>query len=171
MPPMDKPATNEEARDAMQRFITGYSKLSPHDNFDNAFNRCMRVTSATLETDTTSASATFHFTIPALYGNNPSGKTIHGGAVATFFDNTTSLPMLAVRKWWDGESGVTRNLNVSYFRPVLEREKMVLEAEVVQCGKRNATIKGVLRRDRDGVIVASCQHDKVRAESKEFFKL
>lgn len=166
-----KPQTNAKAQALMQTFIATYSKASPYNNFDNAFNRAVVVTSATLETATTPARATFTFTIPPLYGNNPSVKSVHGGAIAMFFDNITSLPMLAVRRWWDGFSGVTRNLSVSYFRPAYEGERVVVEAEVVQCGSRNATIRGVLKREADGVVLATCQHDKARPESKEHFKL
>lgn len=166
-----KPETDEEARVAMHHFIKSYSAVSPYGNFDNAFNRAVSCTSATLETDTTPAKATFAFTIPPLYGNNPTAKSVHGGAIATFFDNSTSLPMLAVRRWWGGYSGVTRNLSVTYFRPAHIGDQVLIEAEVVQCGKRNATIKGVLTRKQDGVVLAMCQHDKVRVEGPEFFKL
>ncbi|KAK4540043.1 hypothetical protein LTR36_009859 [Oleoguttula mirabilis] len=173
------PQTDEEARALMHRLIKTYSAASPRDNFDNAFNRAAACTAASLETATTAAKATVAFTIPpGLYGNNPASPTgassVHGGAIATFFDNSTSLPMLAVlpgKRWAGGFSGVTRNLSVTYFRPAHAGEAVVIEAEVVQCGKRNATISGVLRRVRDGVVLAMCRHDKVRLEGGEGFKL
>ena len=170
-PNIRKPTTDEAARDMMQCFITAYSKSSPYNNFDNPFNRSVTISSARLETATTSALATSDFTIPALYGNNPDAHTVHGGAVAMFFDNATSLPLLAVRHWWDGWSGVTRNLNITYLRPLHEGDRVVIEAEVVQCGKRNALISGVLKREKDGVILATCQHEKVRPESRKSLKL
>jgi len=166
-----KPQTDEEAREAMQRFMTNYAAASSPNNFDNPFSRSVTVISATLQTDNTPASATCSFTIPATYGNNPNGKTVHGGAIATFFDNVTSMPMLAVRNWWDGWTGVSRNLNVTYLRPPMVGEKVIVESEVVHCGRRIATIKGVLKRERDGAVLAICQHDKARPEGKEFFKL
>ncbi|KAK5131858.1 hypothetical protein LTR08_000525 [Meristemomyces frigidus] len=166
-----QPQTDEEARALMERFVRTYSTASHYDNFDNPLNRCVTCKSASLETETTPARATLVFDIPKLYGNNPAANSVHGGAIAMFFDNITSLPMLAVRKWWDGQSGVTRTLSVTYFRPAQMGERVVIEAEVVGYGRRNATIRGVMKREKDGVVLATCQHDKARGEGGEHFSV
>ena len=166
-----QPQTNEEARALIERFFRAYYTASSSDNFDNALSRAVKCTAVSLETPTTPARATFVFNIPKTYGNNPNGTTVHGGAIAMFFDNTTSLVMLAVRKWWDGESGVTRTLSVTYFRPAQKGESVVIETEVVGYSKRNATIRGVLRRERDGAVLATCQHDKARQEGNQHFSM
>ena len=166
---LTQPQTDEEARALMERFVRGYYTASPRDNFDNALCRATVFTSASIETATTPARATFHLTIPEPYGNNPTGRTVHGGAIAMFFDNITSLLMFAVKKWWDGGSGVSRTLRVTYFRPALRGEAVVIEAEVVGYGKRNATIRGIMRRVKDGAVLATCQHDKARADGDQLF--
>ncbi|KAG5978301.1 hypothetical protein E4U55_006284 [Claviceps digitariae] len=90
---------------------------------------------------------------------------LHGGAAATLFDLCTTLPLLLISKpgFWQF-LGVTRNLNVTYFRPVPMREEVIIETEAMQVGKRLATLKGVMRRKRDGEIVSICEHLKANID-------
>ncbi|TKA71039.1 hypothetical protein B0A55_06324 [Friedmanniomyces simplex] len=167
MAALPHPETNEQARDLITRFIRGYAAAIPPTNFDQPFYTACVCTAATLETPSQPATATFRILIPPTYVNNPdpANPTIHGGAIAHWFDSCTSMPLLCVRKVWDESwSGVSRNLNVTYLRPPREGEAIVIETEVVQCGKRIATIRGVMRRERDGAILATCQHDKARPD-------
>ena len=167
-PPFPLPKTDAEGLDLINRMCQGYAAMMPANNFDQPFNSACRCVAATLETHTQPARATFHITIPETYVNTPdlANPTIHGGAIAQWFDGTTSMVLLCVKNVWpDTWSGVTRNLNVSYMRPPVQGEEIAIETEVVQCAKRIATIKGVMKRRRDGAVLAICQHDKSRPES------
>lgn len=146
----------------IRKYVETYANSMPPENIDGSFIRQSVLTSVSAETDTSNAKATYKITVPPLCSNNRVTKNMHGGAVATFFDNATSMAVFAACKnpWED--SGVTRNLNVTYFRPAVEGEVIIIEAEVLQLTKRLATIRGVMTRERDGVVVAVCQHDKYR---------
>lgn len=61
-------------------------------------------------------------------------------------------------------AGVTRTLNVTYLKPVEAGEKVVVESEVVSAGKRLCVIKGALRRERNGEVLAICEHGKVSVD-------
>ncbi|KAK5711001.1 hypothetical protein LTR17_018614 [Elasticomyces elasticus] len=160
-----KPRTNDEARDLITKFVRGYAAAMPQDNFDQAFYNACACTSATLETDSDTAKAVFRLVIPPTYVNSPdpANPTIHGGAIAHWFDSCTSMPLLCVKNIWDGSwSGVSRNLNVTYLRPPKEGEAIVIESEVIQSSRNIATIRGVMIRESDGKLLATCQHDKAR---------
>ena len=73
----------------------------PSTNFDNAHARATTVISVhTDHIDTTTARATFALSIPPNYANNPTTRHTHGAATATFFDNITSIAMMASRRYW-----------------------------------------------------------------------
>jgi len=50
---------------------------------------------------------------------------------------------------------------VTYIRPIPEGEKVEIVSEVVHAGKRLCTIKGEMRRQSDGAVLAVCEHGKV----------
>lgn len=158
---MDDKLTAEEAVSNMQAYIDYHAAGMPAANFDTAFNKSIKVLSAVVQSAGVTAKAVFAFTIPHGYSNTPAGpQTTHGGAIATFFDITTSMAILANDfPGWES-TGVTRNLAVQYFKPPLEGDRVRVEAEVLAIGKQLATIRGVLRRERDGVVLATCQHDR-----------
>jgi acyl-coenzyme A thioesterase 13 len=146
----------------IDKFLKGYGAKQPPNNFDAAFIRASKITSVASETDTTNAKVTYSLAIPPLYAYNPIAKTTHGGAIATWFDMATSMAVIACENTWEEGTGVTRNLNVTYFRPPVEGEEISIESEVMQLTKRLATVKGTMRRASDGTVLAICQHDKYR---------
>ena len=85
----------------------------------------------------------------------------HGGAVALIFDMCTSMclaPFARQDFWLFG--GVSRTLNVTYMRPILQGTTVLIECEVLQVGKRLATIRGVMKSKADGRVLCSCEHNK-----------
>jgi acyl-coenzyme A thioesterase 13 len=146
----------------IDKFLKGYGAKQPPNNFDAAFIRASKITSVASETDTTNAKVTYSLAIPPLYANTPIAKTTHGGAIATWFDMATSMAIIACKNTWEEGTGVTRNLNVTYFRPPVEGDEITIESEVMQLTKRLATVKGTMRRASDGTVLAICQHDKYR---------
>jgi acyl-coenzyme A thioesterase 13 len=153
--------TDKSAADKIRSYLGAYAASMPPNNIDGSFIRQAVLTSVTTESETSNAKAIWSLVIPPLCSNNRVSKNIHGGAVATFFDNATSMAVFACKNAWE-DSGVTRNLNVTYFRPPVEGETIMIESEVLQLTKRLATIRGIMRRDSDGTVLAICQHDKYR---------
>ena len=102
-PVFPKPKSDAEAVDLINGFIRGYAAAMPSNNFDQSFCRACICVAATIETPALPATATFHVTIPETYTNNPnpSNPTTHGGAMAQWFDSTTSMPLLCVKNVWD----------------------------------------------------------------------
>lgn len=147
--------------DKIRKYIAAYAAGMPPENIDGSFIRQSVLTEVTLESDTSNAKVTWSIAVPPLCSNNRITKNTHGGAIATFFDNATSMAVFACKNAWE-DSGVTRNLNVTYFRPPVEGERITIESEVLQLTKRLATIRGVMKRESDGTVLAICQHDKYR---------
>lgn len=110
------------------------------------------------------ANVVFAFPVEKYYCNN--SNTMHGGFQATAFDNLTSLAIMCNATpgstWLD--AGVSRVLTVNYLRPAMEGEVLLCECEVVQVGKRMAMTRGVLRREKDGKVVSTCEHNKSAVE-------
>lgn len=152
---------DETARKRVQALVVGYGKAMPSTTFDNPWVKSLRVVSAATESATnTNAKVTFAFKTPSVYTNNPGPeKTAHGGAIATFLDNCTSAAQLASKKY--NSQGVSRHIDVTYFRPVMEDEEVLIDAEILQISSRGAVIRGTLKRARDGVLLAVCTQEKV----------
>lgn len=172
------PLTNREAADAMQSFVDIHRSRVHPQNFDKSFYDALSVRSATVSKSSggTPAQAIFHCKIPPLYSNQPAdseNKTTHGAAITTFFDMTTSLAIVAANSPGWGSTGVSRRLDVTYLKPPVEGEDVLIECEVMSIGKRLASIRGLLKREKDGALLATCQHDKYMADKphyKEFDK-
>jgi len=141
----------------------------PPTSFDNAFTNGGRYTAAVAESDTSNATSTCEITIHENYRNGPKVTTVHGGAIATFFDNVTSLTMLGGRnaESWNGATGVTRSLHVTYFLPAHVGDMIIIESEVLQMTRRLATIKGVMKRASDRKLLAMCVHEKYNPSAKK----
>lgn len=57
-------------------------------------------------------------------------------------------------------SGLTRSLNVTYFRPSPKGATVVITSTVVRAGKNLATIRGVITDKADGKICSTADHLK-----------
>ncbi|KAF4302315.1 putative thioesterase superfamily protein [Botryosphaeria dothidea] len=99
------------------------------------------------------------------------GYALHGGAVATLFDMLTSATISCVDNiegsGWE-VNNVSRTLNCTYLKPIMEGEYTRVECEVTALGKRNGMTRGVMRKwnkDREdgagGEVCYTCEHGKV----------
>ncbi|EMC97471.1 hypothetical protein BAUCODRAFT_54865, partial [Baudoinia panamericana UAMH 10762] len=101
----------------------------------------------------------FAFKVDRYYCNPT--NNLHGGAQAAMFDVCTSLAIQAIGSldnWITG--GVSRVLSVTYVRPAAEGEDVLMECEICHTGKTLALTRGVLKRERDGAILSTCEHNK-----------
>lgn len=106
----------------------------------------------------------FRYTVPHHH-TNPMGN-LHGGAAATIFDICTTLALAPISKpgmWMLG--GVSRALNVTYLRPAPEGEKVLIVCDVVAAGRQMASTKASMVRERDGVVLSTCLHEKVNTDA------
>jgi acyl-coenzyme A thioesterase 13 len=80
---------------------------------------------------------------------------------AGMLDIVTGLALIPISKpgfWSTG--GTSRTLNMTFLRAAAEGEMLVCECEVVHAGQRLCLIQAVLRRERDGAVVSTCEHQK-----------
>ena len=134
--------------------------------FGNDIGSHLQPVSASIsETDPNIAHCTFSLKVPRSLCN--AAGSLHGGAVATIFDATTSMAIAPVMRegFWDS-GHVTRTLNCSYLRPAPEGTELLIECEIVHLGKRMGMIKGVMKRKDNGALCSTCEHHKTLVEFK-----
>ena len=174
-----------------ENFYERYLKITTAGKFENAspserINLILsvkspkdpRFSSQFMETDVklhsftqkspTSASAVFKFKVDKFYCN--ASGNLHGGAQSFIYDMLTSLVVQGIgrRDWWMN-GGVSRSLNVTYLRPAPEGTEVLCEVEVMSAGKSLALLRGVMRREVDGALVSTCEHDKAAVATKPGF--
>ncbi|KAI9054615.1 hypothetical protein LZ554_001768 [Drepanopeziza brunnea f. sp. 'monogermtubi'] len=112
----------------------------------------------------------FRYTVQPTHCNRLGN--LHGGCTATIFDfaTTCALPPIAAPGFWVF-AGVSRTLNVTYLRPIPVGETVLVECEVVHAGKRLCSLKGSMKRERDGAVMATCEHGKVSIDPPAAGKL
>ena len=101
----------------------------------------------------------------------------HGGAAATIFDLLTTIAIAPLSKPGKfGYPGVSRTLNCTYLRPVTMGMKVRVDCEIVSWGRNLCTIRGVMRRVKDGAgwlddgrvgsgdVLVLCEHGKVNID-------
>ncbi|KAF2208873.1 hypothetical protein CERZMDRAFT_101079 [Cercospora zeae-maydis SCOH1-5] len=170
---MSTTLSNEQAKTLIETFLEEHTSGISTDNFDYAFYRSLRLRSVVAAGPGTTAKAVFECRIPRTYANQPKdapSQTIHGGAVSTFFDMVTSLAVighLGTFPAWRS-TGASRRLEVTYLRAPVEGDNVLFECEVIQIGKRLAELRGLMRREGDGVLLAICNHQKYLADKPHY---
>ncbi|RSL40183.1 hypothetical protein CEP53_013537 [Fusarium sp. AF-6] len=99
-------------------------------------------------------------------------RNLHGGCAATLFDWCTTLPLALVARpgFWQG-MGVSRTLNVTYMRPVPVGEEVLIDCEIIQVGKKLATLRGTMRKKSDNSLLSVCEHGKVNIDPEPKAKI
>ena len=97
-------------------------------NANLSFLNAVKVTDASRYSPTT---ARITYTFPVLREYLNPSMTLHGGQQAAFYDIGTSWLLYLVRRpgFWTN-AGTSRSLTVTYLRPAVEGEVVVMECEV-----------------------------------------
>lgn len=59
--------------------------------------------------------------------------------------------------------GVSRTLTLTFLRPVKLGETVRIETEVLAIGKTLATVRAVIRSEKDGSVMVTAEHGIVRS--------
>ncbi|KAH7039835.1 HotDog domain-containing protein [Microdochium trichocladiopsis] len=92
-------------------------------------------------------------------------NNMHGGCTATLFDFATTMPIMLISKpgFWE-YLGVSRTLNTTYLRPIPCGTSIIVEADILQIGKRMTTTRGSMHAINEdgskGAVLAVCEHGK-----------
>ena len=94
-------------------------------------------------------------------------RTLHGGAATALLDTLPSLALVTVAKPGHWHTlGLTRNLTVTFLRPLPLGTQVFLDCEVVTAGKLMANLKGTMKTG-DGRVCVICIHDKTVVETHD----
>ncbi|EMF16251.1 Thioesterase/thiol ester dehydrase-isomerase [Sphaerulina musiva SO2202] len=134
-------------------------------NFLIPWLQTLEITSAELLSPTTTK-ITYRFPVTREYLNPM--RTFHGGAIAAMFDVCTTWTLFPIADYgfWS-TMGTTRSLVCTYVKPVLEGEVVDVECRIVHAGKRLCLLTGIMKREKDGAIVATCEHNKYNIDADE----
>jgi len=105
------------------------------------------------------------FRLQVHHGHSNGIGQMQGGCVSTLFDYVTSVSLGLVNEpgfWFF--FGVTRTLTVTLLRPVPVGEVILIEGEIINAGRNLALLRGEMRREADGTLLAICEHDKVNSD-------
>ena len=76
--------------------------------------------------------------------------SLHGGYIATIIDHVTSYALISA----NSHPGVSIDLRVSYLKNAVEGEDVIVEANTLKAGKSLAFTDCVLKKKKDGSIIA-----------------
>ncbi|KAK6433317.1 hypothetical protein LTR95_010510 [Oleoguttula sp. CCFEE 5521] len=143
----------------LEAYRASYIALTGEGNFDTNLYQSVRIISCSHHPATKSGTASYALTFPAHYCNY--SGTVHGGAIATLLDGLTNCSIAVVAKdgFWD-KGGVTRSLGVRYIKPIKVGEAVTVDVDVLSASKTSAVIRGVVRREEDGEVLATCEMEK-----------
>ncbi|OQO06218.1 hypothetical protein B0A48_08806 [Cryoendolithus antarcticus] len=143
----------------LEAYRASYIALTGEGNFDTNLYTSVRITSGSHHPGTNSGKASYALTFSGHYCNY--SGTVHGGAIATLLDGLTNCSIAVVARdgFWD-KGGVTRSLGVRYIKPIKVGEAITVDVDVLSASKSTAVIRGVVRREGDGEVLATCEMEK-----------
>ncbi|KAL1969943.1 hypothetical protein VTN77DRAFT_7453 [Rasamsonia byssochlamydoides] len=98
--------------------------------------------------------------------------SLHGGCAATLVDNLSTTILIGVSKPGLFQyGGVSRNLNVTYLRPVPLGKEIRVICEVVHVGRRLALLKAEIRRVDNDELCVVADHQKANTDPESNQKL
>lgn len=99
--------------------------------------------------------------------------SLHGGCSSTIIDVLTSLLAIAVSRpgVFELGGGVSRNLNLTFLRPVPVHSEIRVVVELTQMGKRFALMRTEIRRAEDDALCVLSEHQKVNVDPPANSKL
>ncbi|CAK1354133.1 unnamed protein product [Cercospora beticola] len=102
---------------------------------------------------------------------NPT-RTFHGGAISAIFDVCTTWTLFPISDYgfWS-TMGTTRSLHCVYVKPAFENDVVTVECQIVHAGKRLCLLTGIMKREKDGSVVATCEHNKYNIDLDESSKM
>jgi uncharacterized protein (TIGR00369 family) len=148
---------NQDKQPANSRLKTYLNNILPYISF------------VSCNTDPKNPRVVFRFKVQQEHANYLGN--MHGGCTATLFDFLTSLSLAMICKpgFWS-YYGVSRTLDTMYLRPVPCGETVLVECDITQAGQNLCALRGVIRRERDGTVLATCEHNKVNIDPPELRK-
>ncbi|KAE8353968.1 HotDog domain-containing protein [Aspergillus coremiiformis] len=91
--------------------------------------------------------------------------TLHGGCAATLIDVLSTTLLLGLSQPGHFSlGGVSRNLRLTYLRPVPRDLEIRLVCEVIHLGKRLALLRGEIQRADNGAVCVVGEHEKANTD-------
>ncbi|OXV11699.1 hypothetical protein Egran_00543 [Elaphomyces granulatus] len=116
------------------------------------------------------ARVTYRFTVTPDMTNRLG--TLHGGCAATLIDTLSTCILEGVSKpGIFSLGGVTRNLKLTYLRPVPLSSEARLICEVVHVGRRLALLKAEIRKVDNGDLCVVGEHEKANTDPQTAQKI
>ncbi|KKY18032.1 putative thioesterase [Phaeomoniella chlamydospora] len=155
-------ADDAQLYEYLQEMVTDGADDAAWEGFDKPILKALKVDRVSKERRWVS----FTMTVTQDFCNKLG--SMHGGAASTFMDCITSYALRTIAKegFWD-YLGVTRTLTLTFLRPMPLGTELRLEGEVVQYGRKLASLSGKISRVSDGQPCVTCVHDKVMVDFKE----
>lgn len=90
---------------------------------------------------------------------------LHGGCAATIIDFLSSTILLGVSKpGFFSLGGVSRNLKITYLRPVPVGTEVRLVCQVIHTGRRLALLRAEILRADNGDLCVVGEHEKANTD-------
>ena len=103
-----------------------------------------------LDVDPAADTAVFRYIVQPWEANRVGG--LHGGIMASMLDHACGLTASA----WLGHWAPTMSISIDYIRPAEIGDRLLAVATVVSFGRHLIRVRGELRREQTGKVVAAC---------------